>query len=231
MRIGVIHATLNAVEPLTEAIYRREPSAQVLNFVNEELLYHANQVNGVDDWGVRNFTRLMMMAAESSVDGIIIACSLYSGYAGLAKTLTAKPVIAIDQPMIEEAVKNGNHIGILATTASAGPTEEAKILAEAKRTQKKIKTSTVVSTEAMKALKAGDKERHNRLLYECGRQLKEMGCDTLVLSQITMACAAKEMDDLGLYILTSPESGARNLIQLINDERRCPNGDTGLYYR
>ncbi|MCI9106594.1 MAG: Asp/Glu/hydantoin racemase, partial [Lachnospiraceae bacterium] len=38
MRIGVIHATLNAVEPLVKAIHEVDFSAEVCNFVNEELL-------------------------------------------------------------------------------------------------------------------------------------------------------------------------------------------------
>ncbi len=220
MRIGVIHATLNAVEPLVKAIHEVDFSAEVCNFVNEELLYHANQAKGVDEWGRRNFLRLAMQAAESSVDGIIIACSLYSTYGEQVRTLTDKPVIAIDQPMIEEAVQNGSYIGILATTASAGPAEEAKILAEAEKKKKVIKTEIAINTEAMRALKAGDRKRHDELLEETGLKLKEVGCDLLVLSQITMASGAEGLERHGISVLTSPRSGAKEMIARIRERGR-----------
>ena len=60
MRIGVIHATLNAVEPLVRALKEADSNIEVCNYVNEELLFHANQAGGVDDWGLRNFYRLFM---------------------------------------------------------------------------------------------------------------------------------------------------------------------------
>ena len=66
MRIGVIHATLNAVEPLVRALKEADSNIEVCNYVNEELLFHANQAGGVDDWGLRNFTGFY---ASSGISG------------------------------------------------------------------------------------------------------------------------------------------------------------------
>lgn len=217
MRIGVIHATLNAVEPLVRALKEADSNIEACNYVNEELLFHANQAGGVDDWGLRNFYRLFMQAAESAVDGIIIACSLYSAYAQEASKLTGKPVIAIDQPMIEEAVAFGEKIGILATTSSAGPVEEMKILKQAEKMGRDIKTQVLVRPDAFSALKNGNKNRHNEILKEAAQELKKLSCDTIVLSQITMACAKKEIEELGIKVLSSPDSGANWIISCIND--------------
>lgn len=216
MRIGVIHATLTAVTPLNQALREANKDIEVCNFVNEELLFHANQAGGADSWGRRNFYRLFMQAAESSVEGIIIACSIYSTYAGQAGMLTEKPVIAIDQPMIEMAAERGKKIGILATTASAGPIEEKKIQEEAQRKGKEIETEVLVCTDAFTALKDGLERKHNALLVEAAGKLKAKGCDLIVLSQITMACAKKEMKELNIPVLSSPDSGARYLVDRIN---------------
>lgn len=215
MRIGVIHATLNAVEPLVNALKQQDDSIEVCNFVNEDLLFHANQVNGVDEQGLRNFYRLFMQAAESSVDGIIVACSLFSTYAADAAKLTEKPVIAIDQPMVEAATHSGKKIGILATTASAGPAEERKIQEEAKKRGLAIDTTVIVKPEAFAALKAGNAKLHNEILYEAAKKLEVMGCEVIVLSQITMACASEEIRKTGIKVLTSPETGAEYMINKI----------------
>lgn len=219
MRIGVIHATVNAIEPLTRAFREADPSITICNFVNEELLYHANQHHGVDAWGIRNFLRLAMQAAESSVDGIVIACSLYSGLAEKVQVLTNKPVIAIDQPMIDQAVLDGSHIGIMATTASAGPETERKVLAAAMHAGKEIKTSVAVNTAAMEALKAGDENKSFELLREMAQALKQQGCDTLLLSQITMAGAANLLNDCGMRVFASPQSGAAYMLARIEESR------------
>ena len=216
MRIGVIHATMTAVEPLNRALRDVAPDIDVCNFVNEELLFHANQAGGIDGWGLRNFYRLFMQAAESCVEGIIIACSIYSTCADQAGKLTEKPVIAIDQPMVRLAASQGKRIGILATTASAGPIEEQKILEESRRLGKEIEPRVLVCTDAFAALKSGSEETHNRILLDAAGELKAQGCDTIVLSQITMACAKKGMEELGIPILSSPDSGARYLIDCIN---------------
>ena len=43
MKIAVIHAALSALEPVTEAFLAEDPSIQVRNFLNEELLAHAEE--------------------------------------------------------------------------------------------------------------------------------------------------------------------------------------------
>ena len=220
MRIGVVHATLNAVEPLVKALKEQDSSVEVCNFVNEELLFHANQSNGVDDWGLRNFYRLFMQAAESSVDGIIVACSLYSTYVEEASKLTDKPVIAIDQPMVEAAACSGKKIGILATTASAGPAEEKKIQKEALRRGMTADTLVAVRPEAFKALKGGDERVHDQMLYDAAKQLMDQGCELIVLSQITMACAGAKIRKGGMEVLTSPETGAKYMINEIKKRER-----------
>ena len=48
MRIGLIHATINAVAPVMECAQKIYPDMTILNFVNENLLDHANKVGGVD---------------------------------------------------------------------------------------------------------------------------------------------------------------------------------------
>ena len=215
MRIGVVHATLNAVKPLVNAFHELDTEIEICNFVNEELLYQANLSGGVESRGLRSFYRTFMQAAEASVDGIVIACSLYSSYVQTASQLTKKPVIAIDQPMVENAVEKGKKIGILATTVSAGPAEEKKILQEAQRVGKNVETEVIVVPEAFVALKEGKEDLHNELLKEAAVNLKAHLCDTVVLSQITMACARPEIENLGIKVLDSPSSGARSLIRQI----------------
>lgn len=215
MRIGIIHATLNAVQPITDAFKAKDSSIEIVNFVNEELLAHANRVGGLDTWGMRNFLRTGMMAGDAKVNGIVIACTIYSPYADELQQYVDVPVIAVDNPMIVKAVRSGKKIGILATTASSGPSAQRKLLKVAKNLNTRVDMEMTIVTEAMTELKGGNIEKHNELLRNAAIGLKEKGCGVILLSQITMACAKKSMEDLGMEILTSPETGAEEMLRLI----------------
>ena len=216
MKIAVLHATVNAVRPLEDALRAIEPKAQIVNLVNEELLHRANEIGGVDARGLRSFLRLASLASDANPDGIIIACSLYCPYASYVHEISGIPVIAVDQPMMEAALQHGGKIGILATTAASGPAAIEKLKKAANG--REFETEIAIVTDAMTALKAGDINKHNLLLKKAAKKLVDKGCTVLMLTQITMACAAEMLSDLPALVLTSPQTGAQAIIRLIREE-------------
>lgn len=215
IKIGVIHATCSAVEPLNKAAKEYRDDITVLNLVNENLLFRANQVGGADKFGLRSFSRAFFEAADAGVDGIIVACSVYTPFVELMRAFTDVPVIGIDNPMLLSAVQNGTRIGIIATTAASGPSAQRQMEKLAHQLGKKVEFDTEISTEAMCRLKSGDVDAHNRLLLAAGQKLVSRGCDCIVLAQITMACAAECMGELGVPVLTSPSEGIKKIVSLI----------------
>ncbi len=215
LKIGVIHATCNAVSPLNVAAAQHPEDITILNFVNENLLYRANQVGGADEYGLRSFTRSVFEAIDANVDGIIIACTVYTPFVDLMKNFCTIPIIGIDNPMLTSAVNIGGKIGVLATTASSGPSAKKQLLKIASEKEKDINVEVRINTEGMTQLKKGNIDVHNRILYEEGKKLVESGCSCIVLAQITMACAAAKMVDLGVPILTSPSEGIKEIVSLI----------------
>jgi len=204
-RVGIIHATVNAVEPLNQVFARLEPEVDVINFLNENLLYQANKKNKIDEAGMRAFAKVLFEAVESGVDGIIVACSIFCPYVPFFKNFVEVPMIAVDFPMIETAVNKGEKIGVIATTAPSGPSTQKQIESLAAKKEKKIETQVEIVTEAMVELKKGNTENHDKIVAAAGKRLEAQGCDVIVLSQITMASAVKEMDKLEAKVLTSPE--------------------------
>lgn len=215
MKIGVIHATAGAVAPLNEAFQRLAPETTVLNFVNEELLHRANAMGGTDAVGLRMFARTVFAAAEAGVDGLIVACSVYCPYVELIRPFLQVPVIAVDNPMLETAAAGGKKIGLLTTNLPAAPAAQKQIEQMAAALGRDPSFVQCPLPEAAAALKRGEQAEAVRRIREAAEELVRQGCDTLVLAQITMACAAPALADLGVTVLTSPDEGVRRIVSLV----------------
>ena len=213
MKIGVIHANISAVAPLEEAFKRVDPEITVVNFCNEELLQIVEQEGRVTKKALRMFARTVFAAADSGVDGIMIACSVYCSYADLMQNFLSVPIIAVDAPAVQIAVSKGGKIGILATTASSAPACRSKLQKEAERTGQILDYEEGIVTEAMTALKEGNLQEHDRLVGLKAEELVKKGCTSLFLSQITMARAADSLKDLGVLVLSTPEEGVKKLVK------------------
>lgn len=217
IKIGVIHATCSAVEPLNKAAAKYSEDVKLLNFVNENLLFRANQVGGADEKGLRSFTRLLFEAVDADVDGVIVACSVYTPFVEQMKRFVDIPIIGIDKPMLVSAVKSGTKIGIIATTAASGPSAQHQMEKIAQQFSKEINFEMEIDVEAMTELKSGNTDVHNRRIFEAGKRLVDKGCDCIVLAQITMASAAEYMQTLGVPVLTSPDEGIKNIVAMIKN--------------
>lgn len=214
LTIGLIHATVGAVQPMIDTFASLSPEVKVLNFVDENLLNLAKEKMGSFEPALREFTRLTFKAAEAGLDGMIVCCSLFCPYVPLIQPFFSFPVIAIDSPMLETAVTQGNKIGIIATVADAGPVTKSQIEDMAGRLGRKVECTVRIAGDAFTALRRGDVETHDRRIAEAGRALSEEGCDSLVLCQITMARAAGSMRDFNIPVLTSPGEGVRKILSL-----------------
>ncbi|MBW7572974.1 aspartate/glutamate racemase family protein [Caproiciproducens faecalis] len=218
MKIAMIHATVSAVQPLTDVFQSMDPSIQIVNYVNEEMLARVNRDGKVEKSTLRAFANLVFSAAESDADGILIACSIFCAYAPLLRQFVKIPLIAIDAPMLEKACKAGETVGIVATTAAAGPTAEKQLQEQAARLHRSIRTKVRIVTEAMDALKSGNNHLHDEKIAAAAESLLDDGCDAVVLCQISMA-GAKQKVTPGRQskIMTSPEEGAAAMIALIRE--------------
>lgn len=215
MKIGIIHATCNAVPPLNAAFKEIAPDVTVLNFVDEHLQYYANQIKGIDDKVHRDFVNMAITAEEAKVDAIIVACTVLTPIVDVVKPFITVPIIAVDYPMLNTAVNNFRKIGVVATNAPSGPATKAQLEHIAKELGKEIIVDTEINTQAMTELKAGNVEEHNRLNALAAEELKKRGCEVIILAQITQASAEEETKQLGLPVLTSPKEAVKAVMQLI----------------
>lgn len=218
MRIGVIHATCSAVPPLNAAFNRLAPDATVLNFVDENIQFHANQIQGIDDKIYQDFVHIVIKAQEAGVDAIVVACTVLTPIVDVVKPFTKVPILAVDRPMLEKAVNNYTKIGVVATNAPSGPATKIQLEGIAKKISKTIEVDTEIDTKAMIALKTGNEAEHHRLNQAAAIELKKRGCETVILAQITQAAAEQEVALVGIPVLTSPNEAVKAVLKEIEEK-------------
>lgn len=215
MKIGIIHATCNAVPPLNNAFKESITDVTILNFVDEHIQYYANQIGDIDEKIYKDFLNLAIKAEEANVDVIIVACTVLTPIVSSVESFITKPIIAVDAPMLNKAVNNFKKIGVVVTNAPTGPATRRQLEKLAKEVNKEIEVDIEVNTKAMDELKSGNIEEHNKLNAFSAKKLKDRGNEVILLAQITQASAEKEVEKLGVPILTSPKETV-NVVLNIN---------------
>jgi Asp/Glu/hydantoin racemase len=182
-RLGLIHTVSNlrnVFGPLAEELL---PNATVKHVVDESLLKDAIARGGLTPEVEARLAGHVAELARSGVDAIMVTCSsMGQGVDRLAARMDLA-VLRVDAAMVDEALRIGKRIGVLATLhTTMTPTVE---LVRA-HGDGSVKIETHVCEGAFEALKAGDVERHDQLVRSGLRRI-ELLVDVVILAQASMA--------------------------------------------
>ena len=128
----------------------------------------------------------MQAQALTGADIIVVSCSTLSPSVRLLRPEFNVPVVAIDDAMVREAVQKGSRIGLLATANSTVKPSHSALLAAAQAAGKDVDIQIICDEDAIRALKAGDKATHDRMVLEMARRFT----DRDVIDKISEACQA-----------------------------------------
>src|SRR5699024_10073380 len=164
-KIGLVHATMNSVNPILQAFQTYQPSADLVNVMDESLIWELNKTNEITENMIRRLVDIAGKAEDAGVNAILFTCSSFSPYVPEIKKLFSVPVLSSDESMLKEAVNNGNEIGVIATVKKAGPTTTNLLYEEAEKNSKRINVQTSVIPEAFQSLQKGDRTGHDNIIH------------------------------------------------------------------
>lgn len=206
--LGLAHTVRRVVMPLSDLTSELLPGARQLHYLDESLLQDAIAQGGLTPDICRRVTQLVLLAAERC-DVVLVTCSSIGPCAEVAARLTAVPVLRIDTPMAEEAVRLGQRIGVIATlNTTLGPTADA-IERAAEQAGRPMTVTRHLVEGAFAAAGAGDQAEHDRLVLQGLQGLLEgpQAVEVVVLAQASMAAVAAQLGAVATPILSSPRSG------------------------
>ena len=187
-KLGIIHAALittRAVQPyLAEVI----PEVEVVHFVDDTIqnTNFACAPGVIPPANYAKFVQAALAQQEYGVDLILLACSTFNRAVEHARPMIRTPLLQIDRPMMDLAVRHGSRIGLICTVPTTVPASERLLRLAATEAGRTIEVKTRLCSEAFAALKAGQTDRHNELLLaEIDRLSGEV--DAIVLAQLSMS--------------------------------------------
>jgi aspartate/glutamate racemase len=210
-RIALIHALPESVGPANAAMASLWPDAQRFNLADDSLAPDLAAAGAITPSITQRFLDLARYAAGTGARGLLFTCSAFGTSIDACKSALPVPILKPNEAALDEALRAGRRIALLATFAPTIASMRAELEAAAK-TPIEIVTATIPA--ALAALKAGRGDEHDRLIADAAAALPPV--DALILAQFSMARAAPRIAPLpSRVVITTPESAVRKLRSLV----------------
>lgn len=212
-RIAFIHTVGFLIEDFRARMRAEMPTADCFHILNESLLQ--DLLRGAPQPLVyRRVIDQIVLAADAQPDLIVVTCSSTSPAVDIARRIVPQPILKIDDPMAAQAARSGPRIGLLCTAASTVEPSSALLHSHAAEQGRDITIKTVLRPEAYQALVAGDRARHDAILYQAASEISNE-VDVLVLAQASLAHLRDRLAaELGCPVLASPPLLMREIVRL-----------------
>jgi hypothetical protein len=103
-RIGLIHATALAVEPIAEAFSRHWPQARLMNLLDDSLSVDRAEAGTLTAAMVQRFVDLAGYAKRAGCDAILFTCSAFGPAIEEAGRAVGLPTLKPNEAMFEQAL-------------------------------------------------------------------------------------------------------------------------------
>ena len=213
-RIGLVHATMNPLQPIYEAFRRLAPDVRPLSFMDEGLMDELNRTGEVTPRMLERLLDLARRAEESGAQAILLTCSAFSPYVEQIGGQLGVPMQSADGAMLEAAGRRtSGRIAVLATLGSAGPTTARQLEQLAAVLGKQVQVEHAIVPGARDALARGDMAAHDDIVRRAIRE-RDGACDVIVLAQMSMAGAGRGVAvSAGTSVISSPDYGVKAIMQ------------------
>jgi Asp/Glu/hydantoin racemase len=214
-RIALIHALAHSVAPIEEAFRRIWPATVRMNLLDDSLSADlAHSADGLDARMTGRFLALAEYAMGTGAQGVLFTCSAFGPCIDAVKLKWAGvPVLKPNEAMIEDALREGERVGLVASFAPTLASMPAEFPPGAT-------VVTALAEGALDALNAGDTDLHDRLVARAAESIADR-CDVIVLAQFSLARAAAVVARIvDVPVLTTPDSAVHALRQRIEATER-----------
>jgi Asp/Glu/hydantoin racemase len=210
----MIHALEESVPPVKLAFAEEFPEAQLINLLDQGMfLDFAGELTPTLR---RRMTQLICYAAEHGADAIGLACSVFAPVVESARQLIDVPLISSYSPIMEEALKYGSRIGIIASVPATLKDSEFYLRRAAEEKGVTVEPRVCLAEDLLQVLRSqGEAAFNQRLAEEVARLERDV--DAVLLGQFSFASALSYLRaNTQVPVLSGPHCSARQLKELLS---------------
>lgn len=190
MKLCTLHTTDKFMDmmsnPFTKPFLADNPDVEQMDITDSSLIVETQAAGYATPAVARRMYNYMMCAVDAGADAILVTCTSVNTVTKTVRNMIPIPVISIEEPVAEEAVKAGKKIGILSSLATSADPVKNTILEKAAEAGKEVEVKIAVADGAFEALNAGDRPLHDEKVRAALAELvKEV--DVVVFAQMSMA--------------------------------------------
>jgi Asp/Glu/hydantoin racemase len=214
--LGLIHTSATLVPLFQQLCNEYLPKVKVFNIVDDSLIKNTISCGELTPATARRVVNYVGSAEAAGADFILVTCSSIGPAVEASAALTNVPVLRVDQPMADKAVRMGKRIGVVATLSTTLQPTSDLVKRRAAVAGKTIELEAVLCEGAFDALMSGDAAKHDAMV---AKALKELSArtDVIVLAQASMARVADGLsaEDKKVPILASPGIAIEHIASII----------------
>ena len=211
--VHVVGFVIQSVESFVDEIV---PDVKVLHFADDFFQRDnvAAEVGTIPKQCYFRFATYCKFMQDAGADLIMLTCSTFNRAVEHARPMIDTPLLQIDRPMMDLAVRQGNRIGLIATLPSTVPSSERLLREAAAEAGKEVEIKTILQSEAFKALRSGNPEKHNEILLAEIDKLSSQ-VDAIVLAQASMSVLEPHLSDTRVPVYNSVRTGFERARELL----------------
>ena len=172
--------------PFIKPFKAENPDIKVNNIIDDSLLNDTRDFGGMTAVIANRVFNYAKAAELSGADGVLVTCTSVNQATKMIRPLLQIPILNIEEPVAEMAVRDGKRIGVLATLPTSPKAISDVIREKAKEAGKEIEIIERVAEGAFDALRDGDRAKHDAMVCKALYELAEE-VDVIAFAQISMS--------------------------------------------
>lgn len=214
--LALIHTSATLVPVFQQLCKEQLPDIATFNIVDDSLVRTIGAKGALTADIARRVQAYIASAEAGGADHILVTCSSIGPAVEASAAFSAVPVLRVDQPMADLAVRTGRRIGVIATLPTTlNPTTDL-VRRRAALAGREVDLTARLVEGAFEALMGGQGARHDELVSAALRELIST-VDVIVLAQASMARVVDALPatEKRIPILASPSTAIAHLAQIL----------------
>lgn len=210
--LGLIHTSATLVPVFAELCAKQLPHVETFNIVDDSLIKDVIRRNELTEQTASRVGDYVRWAEKAGADQILVTCSSIGRAVEAAQSSVETPVLRVDQPMVDDAVRRASRIGVVATLSTTLEPTADLVRRRAAILDRDVELTVRLCEGAFDALMSGDATAHDSMVAKALGELTEQ-VDVILLAQASMARVVDRLDEehRRVPILASPPTAIEYL--------------------